>query len=306
MEYLQAHVVDGGHWDFMVELGDTLADAGSLPLWQISWVYTDDPFDPTDDHGSGSFGTATPYPTGTPGAPTPTLPVPPTPLPTVTLEATPIQCPSPSISQQPPSAIVIDTFPPHPVVTGQGGRGFDVTAQAVSYPVIYRWWTREREYECKGWNSDVYGQPWGHKGHCCPDDKPDCDRDDYYRLPGDWTCVEHVRRIPDPILIDRFVGTADLRGTSIKWIETNLAGKYPGAHVKQAHWQVRATGSPVCDANAVCWVDAVVHFGWKDPGWYDLSVSGWTAGTQFTPPRSFGYAMPEPQPCYLIDTALIQ
>ena len=80
-EYLRAHVIEGGHWDFMVQMWDVLADAGSLPLWQLAIVYGDDPFDPTDD--------PTPPPTGTPQAtgtprPTATLRPSPTPFPTAT------------------------------------------------------------------------------------------------------------------------------------------------------------------------------------------------------------------------------
>ncbi|MBU0703027.1 MAG: hypothetical protein KKC18_04095 [Chloroflexi bacterium] len=52
---------------------------------------------------------------------------------------TPVECPPEQVSQQPPSAIILDSFPPKPVMVGQEGQGLDVTAQAVSHPVIHHW-----------------------------------------------------------------------------------------------------------------------------------------------------------------------
>ena len=48
------------------------------------------------------------------------------------------------------------------------------------------------------------------------------------------------------------------------------------------------------------------HFPFEDPGYYDVEVHGQTAGTIYTPPRSFSYVMEEPQAVYLMDTMLIR
>ena len=49
--YLDAQI---DHWEFMRQLGLALAAADAddwfgIELWQISWIYPDNPFDPTDD-----------------------------------------------------------------------------------------------------------------------------------------------------------------------------------------------------------------------------------------------------------------
>ena len=260
-------------------------------------------------------GTLVPPSTGTPRPPEPTrTPRPtPTPRPTATPMPTPEECPPESISQQPPSAIILDASPPNPVVVGQGGKGLDITVRAVSYPVIHRWWTREREWVCQWWDVDTYGVPHPNNGRgCCPEDQQlpgggcGVDTGDCWWVPGDWECVEHSEAIPDPILMDYFVATAFLRQSSIEWIQTDLASKYPGAEVKHPNWYIQPNANPVLLANGVCVVEGTAHFGFEDPGWYDVSIHGQTAGTIYTPPRSFGYTMPTPQPVYLMDTMLIR
>jgi hypothetical protein len=294
----EAHAGEGGHFEFLLKMWQMLADQGTVPLWQMSLIYPDDPFDPTDDATPTPDATSTPFPTGLPT---------PTPRPTATPMPTPITCPPESISQQPPVMILIESHPPNPVVVGQGGQGLDVSVRAISYPVIHRWWTPEREYECRWWDTDTYGVPSGHRGHCCPEGNSDCDRDHYYRVPeGPWYCQEHVRRIPDPILMEYLRGTADLHKTSIEWIETDLAGKYPGARVRHPHWGVDGVGQPYFTLDWRCIVEALVHFPFEDPGYYDIQVHGQTAGTIYTPPRSFSYVMEEPQAVYLMDTMLIR
>jgi hypothetical protein len=295
--FFQAHIVEGGHWDFMGDMWKILDGVESLPLWQLAILYSDDPFDPTDDPAPTAVATTTPWPTSLPT---------PTPKPTATPMPTPPTCPPESISQRPPSMVLVETWPPNPVVVGQGGQGLDVTVRAVSHPVVHRWWTREREYTCTWWDVETYGEPWGHRGNCCPEDLPTCDRGRYYLVPGDWYCQEHVQLIPDPILIEYLGGTADLHESSIEWIESNLAGKYPGARVRHPRWGVAGEGRPYFTADWRCIVEATVHFPFVDPGWYDVAVHGQTAGTVFTPPRSFGWTMPEPQPVYLLDTMLIR
>ncbi|HDD24799.1 MAG TPA: hypothetical protein ENF52_05125 [Chloroflexi bacterium] len=226
---------------------------------------------------------------------------------------TPITCPPESISQKPPVATILETFPPHPVVKGQGGQGLDVTVRAISYPVIHRWWTRERKWECKWWDVDTYGVPRPNNGNgCCPEDQQlqnggcGVNTSDCWWVAGDWECVEHTEAIPDPILMEYFNVTALLRQTSVEWIQTDLASKYPGADIKHPNWYRQPDASPTILPNGVCIVEGVAHIPFEDPGWYDVSVNAQTAGTIYTPPRSFSYVMPTPQPVYLMDTMLIR
>ena len=300
--------------DFWLALSITGAlESGGSPASNFTsmWVYDHNPFDPdAAAAGTPEFGTPQSTPglisTDEPPPPEPTrTPRPtPTPMPTATPMATPVECPPESISQQPPQAIIVDTFPPNPVVVGQGGWGLDINVEAVSYPVIHRWWTRAREWECSWWDSATYGPPHANHGHCCPDDQPDCDSSDYYEIPGEWKCVEHAEAIPDPILMEYFGATANLHASSIEWIQTDLAGKYPGAEVHHANWYVSTEAEPVLYGDGRCVVEAKLWFPFEDPGYYDVSVHGQTAGTIYTPPRSFGYAMPTPQAVYLLDTML--
>jgi len=292
--YVESVVMEGGHWEFMAQMWQTLAAADSLPLWQLAIIYGDDPFDPTDDATPTPMVTATPWPTG---LPTPTPRATAIPLPT------PPTCPPESISQQPPAMMLIESHPPNPVVVGQGGQGLDVTVRAISYPVIHRWWTLEPKFDCRNWDDEVYGVPHPNDGQCCSDSSNGCD---HWRIQTGWRCVEHVERIPDPILMEYLRGTADLHETSIEWIESDLAGKYPGARVRHPHWNVNGVGSPYFTADQRCIVDALVHFSFEDPGYYDVEVHGQTAGTIYTPPRSFSYVMEDPQAVYLMDTMLIR
>jgi hypothetical protein len=293
-EIWQAHAGEGGHWEFMLQMGQILLENDSFALWQLAVVYGDDPFDPTDNGTPTPMGTATPFPTGLPT---------PTPRPTTIPLPTPPTCPPESISQQPPAMILIESHPPNPVVVGQGGQGLDVTVRAISYPVIHRWWTLEPEFECQSWDDELYGVPRPNDGQCCSDSSNGCD---HWRIQTGWECVEHVERIPDPILMEYLRGTADLHATSIEWIETDLAQKYPGARVRQPHWSVDGVGTPYFTPDWRCIVEAIVHFPFEDPGYYDVEVHGQTAGTIYTPPRSFSYVMEEPQAVYLMDTMLIR
>jgi hypothetical protein len=65
--------MEGDHLRFMLRLGQALAESGGtdgflgtgLEIWQISWVYSDNPFDPGDDERGTPQPTRTPRPTPT-------------------------------------------------------------------------------------------------------------------------------------------------------------------------------------------------------------------------------------------------
>lgn len=302
--------LQGDHWQFFLAMKDVLAENDSLPLWQLAWVYDDDPFDPTDDPTPVPDATGTPPPTATPR---PTN----TPYPTRTPEPTPINCPPPRVEQAPPSALTTEVWPPHPVVTGQGGQGFDITLTVISYPAIYRWWTQEWQMECT-WHEDPLdpGQPDTSVCGCVPGGGDGC-WPGWGLEKGEQRCVEHREIYPDIIDMAALRGSATLHETSIEWIETDLAGKYPGAEVYKAHHSVGSHGAPVVLSDGRCVLIAdVLHFPFQDPGYYDVAWTGRTSGTPYTPPRSFSDTYPsylarqgqEPEALavYLMDTSLIR
>lgn len=254
------------------------------------------------------------YPT-TPPAGTPTS-VPPTgtprptstPHPTVTPMPTPVDCPPESISQRPPTVETLRIWPPNPVVKGQGGQGLSLTVRVTSYPVIHRWWTREERSttECAWHGDSTTGQPDESVCECTPDGSEGCWPGWGWETTSEWYCQEHVEIIPDPIQAGAFQAHARLHKTSKEWIQTNLASKYPGARVRHPDWDVQ--GQPNaggCLGDGRCILETVAYFPFEDPGWYTMWVDGWTVGTRYTPPRTYHYNLPDPQPVYLMDTTLI-
>ena len=244
-------------------------------------------------------GTATPPTTLTPGTTTPppstVTPPPPTPTPRV-------DCPADVIQQQPPRAEMLSKTPQNPVVRGQGGMGLIITYRATSYPVVRHYWV------------EVDNSHWG-----CVHESGFEDDGRYGVSPcnegwegwetqwiTDISCEEKIEIIPDPIVATSFAGHARLRENSKRWIEGELRQRYPGAQVKRPNWDVR--GRVVrqgCYDDGRCILEAQVYFPFEDPGWYDVWADGRTAGTAYTPPRSFRYQPPEPQPVYLMDSTLI-
>jgi hypothetical protein len=308
------------HWEFMLNMAQVLMEADSLPLWQLAMVYDYDPFEYPNGPPTPEPGTPTPVPTGTPPpTATPTLRPTNTPQPTRTPEPTPINCPAPIISQAPPSALTTEVWPPNPVVTGQGGQGFNVTFTIISYPAIYRWWTREWDMEC-AWHEDPNnpGQPNTSKCGCVPGNPGSSSCWPGWALKKtEQRCVEHREIYPDIIDMAALHGTADLHQSSIEWIETDLAGKYPGAEVYKTHYSASSYAQPVVLADGRCvLIGEVMHFPFQDPGYYDVAWSGRTSGTPYTPPRSFSDSYPsylarqgqEPEALavYLIDTSLVR
>jgi len=94
-------------------------------------------------------------------------------------------------------------------------------------------------------------------------------------------------------LIDRVANmnaTLDLSAASIQWITTDLALRYPGLRVYQAHWDVfpgLCAGGTYDDFRAFgCFAKGIPL---KDPGYYVLLINGLTTGTVVTAPRPIFY-----------------
>jgi len=293
----------GGEVSFWLNLNARmlLSDPGEWRTadWLMMYIYEDDPLPSLDIPG-----TVTPEPTGI--SPTCTPRPTPTARPTATPISTPVDCPPESISQRPPVALIGETWPPNPVVVGQGGQGLNISVRVVSYPVSHRWWTREQRSttECVWHGNHVTGEPDESICECTPDRSPGCWPGWGWETTTEWYCQEHVEVIPDPIEADALQGHARLHETSIEWIRTDLANKYPGARVRHPNWDVQSDARPVLLSDGRCFVQTTLRFGFEDPGWYDVWVDGWTVGTRYTPPRTYDYRMPDPQPVYLIDTSL--
>lgn len=242
-------------------------------------------------------GTATPLPgTSTPIPPTATPPPTVTPPPDIT-------CPADVIQQAPPRAEKIGAFPPNPVVKGQGGQGLTITFRAISFPVVRHWWERvdNSHWACvhveSGFEDDGrYGVSPCNEGW----------EGWETRYITDVKCEERIQIIPDPIRVETFQAHARLRESSKQWIEGELQQRYPGAKVRKPNWdvpgQVQSNG---CAANGQCVLVVTAYFPFEDPGWYDIRAEGRTAGTSYTPPRTFQYQSNQPQAVYLMDSTLL-
>lgn len=242
-----------------------------------------------------------PTPTALPGTSTPVsstaTPPPATPTPNDTT------CPSDIIQQAPPRAERVGSFPPNPVVRGQGGQGLTITYRVTSFPVVRHWWEK------------VDNSHWG-----CVHVESGFEDDGRYgvspcaagwegwetRWISDVKCEERIQIIPDPIRVETFQAHARLRESSKRWIEGELQQRYPGARVRRPNWDVAGrVQTNGCAADGRCILVATVYFPFEDPGWYDIWAEGQTSGTPYTPPRTFRYQPSQPQAVYLMDSTLL-
>ncbi|MGC8946360.1 MAG: hypothetical protein ACP5N6_09415 [Anaerolineae bacterium] len=177
-----------------------------------------------------------------------------------------------------------------------------ITYRATSFPVIRHYWV------------EVDNSHWG-----CIHTESGFEDDGRYgvspcsagwegwetRWIEDKRCEEHVEIIPDPIQVNGRAG-ANLRENSMRWIETELQQRYPGARVRKPDWNIPIrVVTNGCAADGQCVMVAVVHFPFEDPGWYDLWAEFQTAGTAYTSPRLFRYQSNQPQAVYLMDSTLL-
>lgn len=228
-------------------------------------------------------------PTSTPSVPVPT--------------PTPSGCPSDIITQQAPRVEVLRSFPPNPVVVTQGGQGLQVSLRATSFPVVRTYWERVEETRTACVHVESGFVDDGRYGVSpCAAGWEGWET----RTITEIRCEQRTQVIPDPIVANSFRVHARLRESSKRWIEGELQQRYPGAKVRRPDWdeagQISVNG---CLANGVCILEATVRFMFVDPGYYDMWADGRTTGTAYTPPRSFRYDWPRPQPVYLVDSTLI-
>ncbi len=217
----------------------------------------------------------TPQPGSTPGA-NPTPPGPPvTPVP----EECPINL---RVSQQLPTIGVQKIAPAYPIVVGQdpGKRGVDVSASIQTHPAIVKFDVPKYEHECQYVGGDILDSA--------------CQNNPGWKNKKIFVgCETKTLTYPDPIAFA--VIEADLAPESIRWITTDLAAKYPGAHVYQAHWALwpgRAPSQGGLSGDQTNLSVTYLQLPLADPGAYTLRIQGRTTGTPFTPPRSLSFTAP--------------
>jgi hypothetical protein len=88
---------------------------------------------------------------------------------------------------------------------------------------------------------------------------------------------------------------ANLAPESIRWITTDLAVKYPGAHVYQPHWSLWPGRAPSQGGLSGDRANLSVRYDGlplADPGAYTVLIQGTTTGTPFTAPKRFSFNAP--------------
>ncbi|MFQ5410630.1 MAG: hypothetical protein ACE5FI_19640, partial [Anaerolineales bacterium] len=179
----------------------------------------------------------------------------------------PTDCPVPFVTTTPPQANIAKNGPPYPLVVGQDPeqRGVDVSVSARSFPVIYTW------YEKVVYSEFAFNPATG--------------RDEIVRQ---WeVCEERSVSYDDPII--SISASVSLDGASRSWVLGELNAVYPGAYLHnpdiglapRGGWGAAGLGTSVVGA-------LIEQVQLADPGNWNLSVSGSTAGTPVSAPLSFG------------------
>lgn len=215
----------------------------------------------------------------------------PAPTPVVKVENLTVDCPrDAAISQDDPAATIRANkiAPNNPVVVGQDPDKTGVTfALSLTVPpVLYSYNVKNSHTRCEG---SGCGQAPG-VGPVTIINWETCDR----------VTEQYTDRLAS------IVAVADLSQASVEWIEGELAQRFPGAHVFQAHWPLfpgfpSAGGGIGSDRFSMQW-DRVPF---RDPGKYVLTVNGATTGTEVSPPRAFSWAR-EVFGVDLLESALIK
>ncbi len=229
-----------------------------------------------------------------PGACTPT-PVRATPTPGPTPTAEPCGCPGPQEILGTPS-YNMSQFPPYPIVVGQGGQGITIRLSVTIPDWILRKSHKEIRRVC------VEGDPAPGQEACTMPDG----------TPGHWEWRDHEWRngqcVPFCASHDESYpeyatgGTIrlQLRQSSIQWIQSELAARYPGARVYQAMWERPARVIATYDAGNATIAVLEAYFPVRDPGYYDVSA------VISTNKRTLTYVSLDPARAYLIDTTIIR
>ncbi len=273
----------------------------AIPGWEPTITFPDQDNSTNDDNQS-----PTPAPTPTPRPmPTPRPTRQPTPPPT-TGRPTP---PPPSDAGCPPAryrraqtTVRVDAAPNFPVVIGQDPREMGVvyTVTVTVPPVVYeRWWKEPDRCEPVP-DADGDGAP-DREGNCTTwiGDPP-------VEWPGDLVpgqCRLQQFILPDPVQGSGRMEMV-LRPASRRWIETELAAKYPGARVRRPEMRMVTRGRGYLRPDRTYVYRAVVNPKPVDPGIYDVTFLFRTRGTGVTRPLLLRKEIA--QKVYLIETGLVK
>jgi hypothetical protein len=199
------------------------------------------------------------------------------------------------VSQQPPTLDAGKLGPEHPVVVGQDPtkRGVDVSANIVIHPVIVKYDVAKYEHECQ------------YVGGTVTDSA--CQNNPGYKNKKIFAgCETKTETYIDKIAFTTI--EANLSPASISWITNELAAKYPGAHVYQAHWSLWPGRTPTQGGMSADGASLNVMYGklpLADPGTYSVLIQGTTTGTPYTAPRPFAYTYPD-LAVYLMESTIIK
>ncbi len=118
-----------------------------------------------------------------------------------------------------------------------------------------------------------------------------------------WACTVTTKTYKEGI--DQLVAGASLTLDSRAWINGELASAYPGARLQHPDWGIAQ--DPTCAWNGdLCTWTFTAKIPVLDPGWYDIKLSGQTAGTRVSPARSFEITAGEFSVFLLDNTAMTQ
>jgi hypothetical protein len=195
-------------------------------------------------------------------------------------------CPSRNwnISQQSPILSAGKLAPANPVVIGQdpAKRGVDLQVGVTTFPV-YVTYTYEHAETVKTCQWVGGGQGGG-----CGSTNPDPNWG--MRNSTKRECRRHTDVFPDRIAALSI--RADLSDVSAVWISSDLASKYPGAHVYQASWPLfpaRPVSTGGFNIDRTSFNASYLRLPLLDPGDYLVNIAGKTLGTPFTGPRDLTY-----------------
>lgn len=199
------------------------------------------------------------------------------------------------VSQQPPTIRAQKIAPAYPIVVGQdpAKRGVDVSASIQVHPVIVKYDVAKYEHECQYVGGDVTDSA--------------CQNNPGYKSKKVFAgCETRTEVYPDRIAFAAI--ETNLAPESIRWITTDLAAKYPGAHVYQAHWSLWPGRAPSQGGLAGDQTNLSVRYDQlplADPGSYSVLIQGQTTGTPFTPPRSLSFTAPAFE-VHLLESTIIK
>jgi hypothetical protein len=149
----------------------------------------------------------------------------------------------------------------------------DVSANIVIHPVIVKYDVPKYEHECQFVGGTVTDSA--------------CQNNPGWKNKKIFAgCETKTETYTDQIAFATI--DADLSPASIRWITTDLASKYPGAHVYQAHWSLWPGRSPsqgglAGDGASLSVVYANLPL--ADPGTYGVQIQGRTTA-RHTRPRA--------------------